>query len=411
MYLLMAQLAILAIYSVILIASLLADHRRPDTAGLLSRGAGPSQVGFLALAEGILIAIPAAVLGPWLAVAAVAILNVVGPLADVGLDTQPRVTVEGYLAAGAIAIVCVALLVLPSMLSARSLSAEQRGLTRHETRTLGQRMGLDIALLAISCIALWQLRLYGAPLTRTVQGSLGIDPLLVVAPAISLLAGGVLALRILPLLAQGAEAVVSRRRDLVATLGSRQLARRPLRYTRSALLLMIAVSMGVLTVSYAATWSSAQRDQAAYQAGADVRVVPGDSPRRAAALGPARRLCGAAGHRARVAGRAHPGRVLDRSRLRRPPGDRCRYGRRHRALPRRWIGRPAQRPVADAARRPPGSTLLDDARGNGLPSHRAPSRRGDPQDGDRPRHRPGAPRADRSRLAGRRPRERERSGA
>ena len=277
MYLLMAQLAILAIYAVILIASLLVDHRRPDTAGLLSRGAGPSQVGFLALAEGILIAIPAAVLGPWLAVAAVAILNVVGPLAEVGLDTQPRVTVEGYLAAGAIAIVCVALLVLPSMLSARSLSAEQRGLTRHETRTLGQRMGLDIALLAISCIALWQLRLYGAPLTRTVQGSLGIDPLLVVAPAISLLAGGVLALRILPLLAQGAEAVVSRRRDLVATLGSRQLARRPLRYTRSALLLMIAVSMGVLTVSYAATWSSAQRDQAAYQAGADVRVVPGDS--------------------------------------------------------------------------------------------------------------------------------------
>ena len=277
MSLLMAQLAILAIYAVVLVASLLVDHRRSDTAALLSRGAGPSQVGFLALAEGILIAIPAAVLGPWLAVAAVAVLNVAGPLADVGLEMQPRVTVEGYLAAGAIAIACVALMVLPAMLSARSLAAEQRGRSRHETRTLGQRMGLDIALLAISCIALWQLRLYGAPLTRTVQGSLGIDPLLVVAPAISLLAGGVLALRILPLLAQGVEAVVSRRRDLVGTLGSRQLARRPLRYTRSALLLMIAVSMGVLTVSYAATWSSAQRDQAAYQAGADVRVVPGDS--------------------------------------------------------------------------------------------------------------------------------------
>ena len=277
MSVLMAQLAILAIYAVILIASLLVDHRRSDTAALLSRGAGLSQVGFLSLAEGILIAIPAAVLGPWLAVAAVAVLNVAGPLADVGLVMQPRVTVEGYLAAGAIAIACVALMALPAMLSARSLAAEQRGRSRHETRTLGQRMGLDIALLAISCIALWQLRLYGAPLTRTVQGSLGIDPLLVVAPAISLLAGGVLALRILPLLAQGVEAVVSRGRDLVGTLGSRQLARRPLRYTRSALLLMIAVSMGVLTVSYAATWSSAQRDQAAYQAGADVRVVPGDS--------------------------------------------------------------------------------------------------------------------------------------
>jgi hypothetical protein len=85
----------------------------------------------------------------------------------------------------------------------------------------------------------------------------------------------VLALRVLPLLAQAAEAAVSRGRDLVASLGSRQMARRPLRYTRSALLLMLAMSMGVFALSYAATWSNSQRDQAAYQAGADARVLPG----------------------------------------------------------------------------------------------------------------------------------------
>ena len=275
MLVLMAQLAILAIYAIILIASLLVDHRRVDTSLLLSRGAEPLQVASLALMEGLMLAIPAVILGPWLAVAAVAVLGIAGPLADIGLSLQPRVTVDGYLFAGAVAGVCVALLVLPAFLAARSFAAEQRGLSRQETRTFGQRMGLDIALLAISGIGLWQLRLYGAPLTRTVQGSLGLDPLLVAAPAISLLAGGVLALRILPLLAQGVEAAVSRRRDLVASLGSRQLARRPLRYTRSALLLMIAISMGVFAVSYAATWSGSQRDQAAYQAGADVRVVPG----------------------------------------------------------------------------------------------------------------------------------------
>jgi hypothetical protein len=53
------------------------------------------------------------------------------------------------------------------------------------------------------------------------------------------------------------------------------VARRPLRYTRSALLLMLAMSMGVFALAYGATWSSSQRDQAAYQAGADVRVRPG----------------------------------------------------------------------------------------------------------------------------------------
>jgi hypothetical protein len=135
-------------------------------------------------------------------------------------------------------------------------------------------MGLDIALLAVTGVALWQLRFYGGTLTKSVQGTLGLDPLLVAAPAIGLIAGGVLALRLLPLLAQAVETAVSRGRSLVASLGSRQLARRPLRYTRSALLLMLAMSMGVFALSYATTWASSQRDQAAYQAGADVRVSP-----------------------------------------------------------------------------------------------------------------------------------------
>jgi hypothetical protein len=275
--LLMLQLAILAAYAIILTASLLVDYRRVDTALLRSRGAGPWQMAVLSLAEGLLLAIPAVLVAPWLAVGALALLNVVGPLADAHLAIVPQVTLDGYVAASAAGAVCVVLLALPALLAARGFASEQRELSRQETRTFGQRMGIDVALLAVSGIALWQLRLYGAPLTRTVLGSLRLDPLLVAAPAIGLLAGGVLALRILPLLAQGAESLVERGRDLVGSLGIRQLARRPLRYTRSALLLMIAMSTGVFALSYAATWSAAQRDQAAYQVGADVRVVPGRS--------------------------------------------------------------------------------------------------------------------------------------
>ena len=273
--LLMAQLAILAAYAIVLTASLLVDHRRVDTALLRSRGAGPGQVALLALMEGMLLAVPAVLLAPLLAVAALDVLNVAGPLAAVGLRIEPRVTPDAYVAAGAAGFGAALLLALPAFLAARGFAAEQGGLSRQETRTFGQRMGLDVALLALTGIALWQLRLYGAPLTRTVQGSLGLDPLLVAAPAIGLVAGAVVALRILPLLAQVVERAVTRGRDLVLSLGSRQLARRPLRYTRSALLLMLAMSMGVFALSYADTWSSSQRDQAAYQAGAHVRVVPG----------------------------------------------------------------------------------------------------------------------------------------
>lgn len=275
--LLVAQLSILAAYAIILTASLLVDHRRLDTAMLRSRGAGTAQIAAFGLAEGLLLAIPAVLVAPWLAVAALELLNVAGPLAEVGLRISPRVTLEGYLAGGAAGLVSAVLLALPAVLSRRGFAAEQGGLSRQETRTFGQRMGIDVALLAVTGVALWQLRFYGAPLTKSIQGGLGLDPLLVAAPAIGLLAGGVVALRTLPLVAEAVEAAISRGRGLVGTLSSRQLARRPLRYTRAALLLMLAMSMGVFSLSYAATWSGSQRDQAAYQAGADVRVSPGVS--------------------------------------------------------------------------------------------------------------------------------------
>ena len=123
------------------------------------------------------------------------------------------------------------------------------------------------------------MRLYGAPISRDVRGTLGIDPFLIAAPAIGLLAGGILAVRVLPLLADAAQALLVRRRGLVLPLGARQVARRPLRYTRSALLVMLAVSLGTFSAVYAATWSRSQADQAAYLAASDVRVIGGDDTR------------------------------------------------------------------------------------------------------------------------------------
>ena len=271
--LLMAQLAVMAAYAIVLTASLLVDHRRVETALLRSRGTSAGSIAILAFAEGLLLVVPAVIIAPWLAVAQTTILGIAGPLADIGLKIEPTVTTDSYALAVAAGVVCLTLLVLPAFLAARSLTAEDRELSRQETRTIGHRLGLDVALLIVSAIALWQLRLYGAPLTKTVQGSLGFDPLLVAAPAIGLLAGGILALRVLPILAAALERIVSRGRAIVATLGSRQLARRPLRYTRTALLLMLALSLGVFALSYSATWSDSQQDQAAYQAGADVRAT------------------------------------------------------------------------------------------------------------------------------------------
>ena len=98
------------------------------------------------------------------------------------------------------------------------------------------------------------------------------------APAIGLLAGAVLAIRIVPRLAELAERVLGRGRGLVPALGGRQVARRPLRYTRAALLLVLAAALGTFASAHAATWTTSQVDQAAFAAGADLRVEPPDRP-------------------------------------------------------------------------------------------------------------------------------------
>lgn len=275
------QLAVLAGYALVLTAGLLIEQRRVETALLRSRGASNGQIAAMAFMEGLLLALPAAIIGPWVAAFSLRLLNVVGPLTSIDLELDPRVTTAGYLLSAISAVACVVALVLPAYLAARSFIDARASRGRQMTSGIAQRGGIDLALLVVAVIGYWQLRRYGAPITETVQGRLGLDPFLVAAPAIGLLAGAVVALRVIPLLAKAIERGVSNGRSVVTSLGAWQVARRPLRYTRSALLLMLALAIGLFAVSYTRTWTNSQRDQADYQVGADMRVKPDQRTGRA----------------------------------------------------------------------------------------------------------------------------------
>jgi ABC-type lipoprotein release transport system permease subunit len=271
---LIVQLAILAGYALLLTAGLLVEQRRIETALLRSRGADNRQVVTMALMEGLLLAVPTALLAPWLAALALRSLNYVGPLAAIDLHIDPVVTDIAYLLAGISALLCVVALTVPALRSSRSFTDTRAQRGRQEGESVLQRAGIDLALLALAAIGFWQLRRYGAPITETVQGRLGIDPLLVAAPAIGLLAGAIVALRTIPLLARLSEGVADRGTRVVPALGAWQVARRPLRYARSGLLLMLAIAIGLFAVSYSWTWRTSQADQADFQVGSDIRVNP-----------------------------------------------------------------------------------------------------------------------------------------
>jgi FtsX-like permease family protein len=282
------QLAILAGAALLFLAGLLSERRGLESAILRSRGAGGEGVATLAVMEGALLAVPAALLAPWVASVGLRSLNHVGPLAQIGLRLDPRVTPLSYALAALAALLCVGALALPALRSG-AVTAAVAGRGRPRPQSLFQRAWLDVALVLAALLAYWQLRRYGGPVVESVEGRLGIDPLLIAAPALGLLAGAVLALRVVPAAASLVEKIAASARGMVAALGTRELARRPHRYARSALLLTLALAIGLFASAYSRTWLASQRDQADYAAAADLRVEPS---RRSGAI-PSMRLAGA----------------------------------------------------------------------------------------------------------------------
>ncbi len=270
---LVIQYAVLALYAIVLVAGMLADRRRAETALFRTRGASTGHLAAMGILEAILLTGSAAVIAPFAAQLVVGWLVASEPLAG-GLVAGGRLSVGALIVDAVTAMVGIVALSLPMLGGGPNLAGVRAAISRQTGSTLARRLGLDLALVVVAAIALWQLRQYGAPLTKNARGILGIDPLLVAAPAIGLLAGAVVATRLLPRALEFLEQFLERGRGLVGPMGGRGLARRPLRYTRSALLLMLAAALGTFAVAHVATWTRSQADQAAYAAGAAVRLLP-----------------------------------------------------------------------------------------------------------------------------------------
>jgi hypothetical protein len=268
------QFAVVAAYAVFLISGMLADRRRPEIGLLRSRGASTTHVAALAFGEAVLLTLPAVAVAPVIAVELVRLLGGFGPLAASGAVADATISPNTLAIIGITGLIAALVLALPALASGAEVAGIRALLGRPVARTLAQRLGIDVALLAVAAIAIWQLRAYGQPLTRDLHGALGLDPLLAAAPAFGLVAGAVIATRLVPRLGELGERVLGRTNGILSPLAVRQIARRPLRYTRAALLLILASALGTFGAVYATTWAASHADQAAYQAGADVRVSP-----------------------------------------------------------------------------------------------------------------------------------------
>ncbi|MGW1469407.1 FtsX-like permease family protein [Streptomyces sp. NPDC002308] len=268
------QLVLLAGYALLLVSGLLSSERAGETELLRARGGSRGRIASSAAIEALLLAAPAAVVAPLLAGPLTGLLARLGELGRIGLRLDDGVAGTVWPVASGVALLCALAVLAPA------LAAGGRRTGRASALPAPVRAGADIGLLLVAGMAYWQLdRRTGASgggaLSGDRDGALGIDPLLVAAPALALLAGTVLTLRLLPPAARLAERSAAGGRGLSAALAGWQFSRRPLRGAGPVLLLVLAVAMGMLAIGQSASWDRSQDDQADFRSGASVRRVGG----------------------------------------------------------------------------------------------------------------------------------------
>ncbi|WP_370666530.1 FtsX-like permease family protein, partial [Streptomyces sp. IBSBF 2507] len=271
------QLVLLAGGALLLVARLLSVERAGELRLLRARGASRARLAAGSALEALLLAVPALVCAPLLAGPLVRLLAGQGALARIGLGWEPATGGSGtvWLVTAVAALGCTLAVALPALTPAPEAGGRPRTLPGW------LRAGADVGLLVIAGIAYWQLdQQTSASGTGEADdaGALGIDPLFVATPTLALLAGTVLALRLLPLVARLAERRAASGRGLAAALAGWQLSRRPMRGAGPVLLLVLAVALGTMAIGQGASWSRSQDDQADFRAGAPIRMQASGTP-------------------------------------------------------------------------------------------------------------------------------------
>jgi ABC-type antimicrobial peptide transport system permease subunit len=261
------ELLLVAGVGLVLAARLLASLREEESALLRARGATRWQVARPVLTEAVVLGAAAGLAG---VLAGSRLASVLARLGSLSLEGNPGISPLAWLSALAVLVVCVAVMAWPA-LRAQSPDAARRPRGRQARLAGIAWAGGDLALVALAAVAVWELRGYSA-VAHPATGTLGIDPVVAVAPALALAGVALIPLRGLPLLARLADRATDRERRLAAALVSWQIARRPIRQAGPVLLVVVATATTTLALAGYSSWKQSAADQAAFSVGSDVRV-------------------------------------------------------------------------------------------------------------------------------------------
>jgi len=268
------MLVVLAVTVLLLAARLLAERRAAEQTLMASRGASGRQILRLAVLEAAGVALVTALVAPWLAGAVYQVVTRSDVLRRAGLHDDLGHPAVLWVTCAVASVLLAGVLVAPLLRRRGSVVDAEQQLVRQDRRGTLARSGADVAVVVLAGLGVWQLRSYRSPvLTSTDPEQLGrVDVVLVTAPALLLLAGALIALRLLPVLSAVGERIAAHSRSLVAPLAAWEVGRRPSRASGAVLLLTLAVAVGSFSQAFLSTWRTSQQDQADLVVGTDVRL-------------------------------------------------------------------------------------------------------------------------------------------
>lgn len=276
------QVSALVLFLVWLLGAAMAERQSRPIAVLRSRGASAGQVLVAEAAVGLAIVIPAAMLGPIVALLAVRLTGYLPAFSEAtaGGALPARLGVRAFAGAGVGSVLSLLFLALPAFFAARRTVVEdERVHGRPGSKPALYRYYVDVLVLGAGLLLYWELDQGQGAVSRSIFGDRNVDPVLLFAPGLLVAGAGLVMLRLLP------PAVGAIRRTLSAVLGAsstlvlNRMARAPSGYVRVAVLVMVVAALTALSATFGSTVQESQDARAQYAAGADLRLqgVTGNS--------------------------------------------------------------------------------------------------------------------------------------
>ncbi len=253
--------SLIGLISLAQLARLLSLARRPENALLRSRGASANWLTFAGLGEALLVA----VIGCGLGVLAAA-LSLVALFGESSL---------GFVVWEFGALVAVAVVAIFGVVASRDAAriAKRDAVDDSGRARSAATVGATVLALAAAGVSVWQLLLYGSPVVATANGGTALNPLAVIAPALSLIALALVFLLIFGPLTSLWQRLASARRRLQPSFSARQVARGIAGFAVAVLVVTLAIGGLAVAAGYSGSWRDLGERNARLSTGGSTQVI------------------------------------------------------------------------------------------------------------------------------------------